>query len=158
MTQQCKHDFFESWDRITAGFSLEERGAYAEICGLALRTGKPVHEDHAARILNVNARRWKRLKQRLLEADALAIGENGEIVPHVLNGRPKKQGYLYKKDPISAILRWRVFRRDNYRCVQCGAWADLTVDHITAEREGGKTVEDNLQTLCRPCNSSKGAE
>jgi hypothetical protein len=31
----------------------------------------------------------------------------------------------------------------------------LVVDHIQPESRGGRTVADNLQTLCRACNSRK---
>lgn len=60
------------------------------------------------------------------------------------------------KDKISGTLRTQVFERDRYRCVDCGTWKDLTVDHIVAEANGGPTALENLQTLCRSCNSSKG--
>jgi hypothetical protein len=63
----------------------------------------------------------------------------------------------YVKKPIPAELRWAVFRRDGYRCVRCNYDADLTADHIEAEVKGGRTGIDNLQTLCRRCNSKKGA-
>lgn len=33
----------------------------------------------------------------------------------------------------------------------------LSIDHIHPERHGGTLDEDNLQTLCRPCNSRKGS-
>ncbi len=43
-----------------------------------------------------------------------------------------------------------------YRCVSCGGFKDLTCDHIHPESKGGPTTLDNLQTMCRPCNSKKG--
>lgn len=63
----------------------------------------------------------------------------------------------YVKAVISSKLRWDVFRRNGYQCVYCGCDHDLTVDHILSERRGGATILENLQTLCRPCNSKKGA-
>lgn len=63
----------------------------------------------------------------------------------------------YVKKPIPSKLRWQIFRRDNYRCVHCRANEDLTVDHIYPEVLGGPATPSNLQTLCRPCNSKKGA-
>lgn len=63
----------------------------------------------------------------------------------------------YIKKPIPSKLRWQVFKRDAYLCVRCDADEDLTVDHIHPEVKGGQATMDNLQTLCRPCNSSKGA-
>ena len=58
---------------------------------------------------------------------------------------------------ISRRLRARVYARDGHACVLCGATADLTLDHVHPRSLGGAHDEDNLQTLCRSCNSRKGA-
>ncbi len=62
----------------------------------------------------------------------------------------------YQKARISMSIRKQVFERDAYRCKHCGTWKDLTVDHIIPESKGGALDLDNLQTLCRSCNSKKG--
>lgn len=56
---------------------------------------------------------------------------------------------------IPQSLRKAVFERDQYRCRQCGSWIDLCVDHIHPLSKGGAATLENLQTLCRPCNSRK---
>ena len=48
----------------------------------------------------------------------------------------------------------------NYCCARCG-FTDKSriyfqVDHITSMNNGGKSVADNLQILCRKCNGIKG--
>lgn len=53
-------------------------------------------------------------------------------------------------------LRPFVYERDGYRCRRCGAEEPLSVDHIIPRSKGGPTTLENLQTLCCPCNSSKG--
>ncbi len=63
----------------------------------------------------------------------------------------------FQKRAISRRVRLNVFERDHFRCVHCGTSDDLTVDHIHPESKGGSLDFDNLQTLCRPCNSRKGA-
>lgn len=65
---------------------------------------------------------------------------------------------LLINEPPLQVLRTKVFERDAYRCVHCATHLSLTVDHIKPESKGGTLAFDNLQTLCRPCNSSKGAK
>lgn len=69
---------------------------------------------------------------------------------------PPKKPKPEKKIP--AALRTAVFERDAYRCVFCGSWHDLTLDHVIPTAKGGADVEENLQTLCRRCNCGKGAK
>lgn len=63
---------------------------------------------------------------------------------------------------MTPALRFAVMKRDHYRCRLCGKTADqgarLEVDHITPVFKGGKSVLDNLWTLCFECNRGKGAE
>ena len=60
-----------------------------------------------------------------------------------------------KKKKISHELKKKVFERDEYRCKHCGTHLDLCADHIKPESWGGETTLENLQTLCRSCNSKK---
>jgi len=61
----------------------------------------------------------------------------------------------------SLRLRFRVMKRDNFSCRACGMSPAMTpglslhVDHNKAWSLGGETVEENLQTLCEPCNLGK---
>lgn len=41
-------------------------------------------------------------------------------------------------------------------CFACGTTEKLTVDHIRPVSRGGSDARENLQPLCRPCNSRKG--
>jgi 5-methylcytosine-specific restriction protein A len=67
--------------------------------------------------------------------------------------RPKKQ-----KVTIPPEIRWLVWERDNFTCNHCGTRQNLSVDHVVPESKGGTLELSNLQTLCRRCNSSKGAK
>lgn len=53
-------------------------------------------------------------------------------------------------------LRLIVMARDKWRCLDCSAVENLTVDHIVPVILGGTDELENLQTLCRKCNSKKG--
>jgi hypothetical protein len=63
----------------------------------------------------------------------------------------------YRKRPIPEDIRWEVFERDGFKCVTCGSRRFLRADHKHPERHGGLATLENLQTLCRSCNSRKGA-
>lgn len=79
------------------------------------------------------------------------------MLVEALEVRPLAPSRSDGKARIPAALARQVMERDAYRCRHCGTWLDLTCDHILAESRGGATTLDNLQTLCRPCNSRKGA-
>lgn len=57
---------------------------------------------------------------------------------------------------VSDARRDEVFQRDGHRCVSCGTSANLTIDHRKPRSHGGDNSLENLQTLCRGCNSRKG--
>lgn len=61
--------------------------------------------------------------------------------------------------PEWQVLRWRVFKRDNYRCRYCGEdRVILHCDHMVPVSRGGSNDESNLVAACGSCNSSKGAK
>lgn len=41
-------------------------------------------------------------------------------------------------------------------CAACGATENIEADHVIPVARGGLDCKDNLQALCKPCNSSKG--
>lgn len=79
------------------------------------------------------------------------------------------------KSSVPGSVRRRVFRRDNFRCDECGLkgrehhWASgartyptdvtgvwLSIDHRVPKSLGGSHDESNLRTLCTTCNTRKG--
>lgn len=65
------------------------------------------------------------------------------------------------KREISVSLRFKILKRDNFKCCACGASpakdpsVELHVDHIVPWSKGGESTEENLQTLCSKCNLGK---
>lgn len=63
----------------------------------------------------------------------------------------------HPRPSFTAAQRVAVYARDNGSCVHCGATDSLSVDHIYPWSKGGAHEMENFQTLCRSCNSRKGA-
>ncbi len=61
---------------------------------------------------------------------------------------------------LRKTTRRRLYMRDDFSCVYCGASAldtdiTLTIDHVLPRELGGTNVHSNLVTCCKTCNSSK---
>lgn len=54
-------------------------------------------------------------------------------------------------------VREEVFDKHGNYCLKCGNAYDLAIDHIISVKNGGSNEIDNLQPLCKSCNSGKGA-
>jgi 5-methylcytosine-specific restriction endonuclease McrA len=53
------------------------------------------------------------------------------------------------------IYRYKALAAYNHCCAWCGSQHDLCLDHVQTQATGGADTFDNLQVLCRPCNSIK---
>ena len=78
------------------------------------------------------------------------------IIPFVLTG---DEHYLDLR-AFPEDIKLAVWEKQNHICPLCGREFDyefMEGDHITPWREGGRTVIENCQMLCRECNRRKGA-
>lgn len=84
---------------------------------------------------------------------------NVKIFP--LNGKikPLSKGHsTNKRNPIPSAFKHEIFKRDGFRCLECGATnknSRLEIDHILPVAQGGTDELSNLQTLCDDCNRAK---
>lgn len=86
------------------------------------------------------------------EMQRLAIAAENAII----NGKSKKPRNARR--PLDTKLRHEVFKRDGYRCLECGLTNNKTTlhaDHIIPVAQGGTDEISNLQTLCEACNLAK---
>ncbi len=78
------------------------------------------------------------------------------IIPYVLTGDERHLDLCAFPEDIKLA----VWEQQNHICPICGKEFDyefMEGDHITPWREGGRTVVENCQMLCRECNRRKGA-
>ena len=85
-----------------------------------------------------------------------------DVVRHyniVMRRLEEKNTKECQRKAMTNSMRYDVMKRDNFRCVLCGRssadGAVLHVDHIVPIAKGGKSVPENLRTLCQECNSGK---
>ena len=91
----------------------------------------------------------------------------GETIPDIPKTSPAQKADIKVKNTkedfrnIPLKLRLKILSRDNFRCVFCGrspatdVGVKLHIDHIVPFSKGGKSVAENLQTLCQDCNIGK---
>ena len=99
-----------------------------------------------------------------LKTDIILDNEHiKEFKEYILNSSAINSEAKNERSKMTPQLRGQVLARDNYTCQKCGASLYdepnllLEVDHIIPVSKGGKTVINNLQTLCWKCNRQKAA-
>ncbi len=79
------------------------------------------------------------------------------IIPYVLTGDERHLDLRAFPEDIKLA----VWEQQKHICPLCGKEFDyefMEGDHITPWREGGRTVIENCQMLCKECNRRKGAK
>ncbi len=67
-------------------------------------------------------------------------------------------GQKAKRGSIGKTRRFRIFKRDEFKCRYCGKNSEtviLEVDHIIPVAKGGTSDDENLITSCFDCNRGK---
>jgi 5-methylcytosine-specific restriction endonuclease McrA len=49
-----------------------------------------------------------------------------------------------------------VFEMYGKQCLCCGSTKQISLDHVVSVKNGGENSIENLQPLCKSCNSTKG--
>lgn len=105
--------------------------------------------------------------------DSIDANEMEKVVSRLMQDsdvRGKSGIYAYVLDHDEHHLNIRtfddntkreIFEKQNGVCKICGKHFEIDqmeADHITPWREGGRTVSENCQMLCKECNRRKGAK
>ena len=95
-------------------------------------------------------------KNEFIEEVIKALNRDWKIINHFLHkGSLLKKRRLKRKNLHFSSLKWKIFKRDDFTCQNCGSQEFLELDHIIPLSKGGKEKEDNYQTLCKKCNVRK---
>ena len=93
-----------------------------------------------------------RISKLILDSD---VQKQMGIIPYVLTGDERHLDLRGFPDDIKLT----VWEKQHHICPSCQKEFDyefMEGDHITPWREGGRTVIENCQMLCRECNRRKG--
>lgn len=109
-------------------------------------------------LININGNEYERKVQTFYQEDIEALIDR---INNKTGDRYNDQGIWdsicrVERGKVSNKMRFAIYQRDGYRCRKCGRKTDdLEIDHIMPIAKGGKTEFNNLQTLCKRCNSEK---
>jgi len=79
------------------------------------------------------------------------------IYPYILT---RKEKYLSIRT-FSEAIKQKVYEKQKGICANCKEHFELNqmeADHIIPWHEGGKTIEENCQILCKECNRRKSGK
>lgn len=105
---------------------------------------------------------WSVTEEDLRHARATLeqLGEQREEQKRKQRERIAKAEYTTKRRAKfaneRADLMLALIERDGYQCKNCDSQENLAIDHIIPLSKGGSDDPENLQLLCKSCNSSKG--
>lgn len=97
--------------------------------------------------------------------DRVIVIEEYDKMVHSTSAEIRLPSVISLKEYISpgaypSFTRFNLFLRDRFTCQYCGFVAgngrELTFDHVTPRRMGGRTTWDNITSACAPCNLKKG--
>lgn len=130
------------------------------LTALYTNLGKVVTNE---KLIQVSGQHNYARRVRELRAEGWDIVYSASPSGYILRSTEKKSKSA--DEYINLKLRQKILERDQYACQLCGhkgnePYADgeivrLEVDHIIPLKQGGKTVEENLWTLCSRCNAGK---
>lgn len=102
---------------------------------------------------------WRNALMEFVRREASEQAEHPVGTPTLMSERSSNRKKTTRHPSLR--MKFRVMKRDNFRCVKCGRapatepGLTLEIDHIVPWSKGGETYEENLQTLCHGCNRGK---
>ena len=100
------------------------------------------------------------IKKLVMDDD---VTKKAGIVPFILSDRTWRDEKHLSLRAFTESQKLRAYERQGHKCPLCVAnginteyaFEDMEGDHIIPWSKGGHTTDDNLQMLCKECNSAK---
>lgn len=180
--------FFGDLLAATAEWEGEARSLYLTLLGHQWSAGSiPTNPDDICRLVGWTPktfkRYWPRVASKYVEQDGrlynIRLEEHRQKASSITekNSGSGKKGarakwqstgpHIARHERLSAAraiathttAEWEALKHIcDSRCVICDSQGDIVKDHITPIYQGGSDGIENLQPLCRRCNSSKGPD
>ncbi len=96
----------------------------------------------------------KEIAKLILDDD---VTKKSGIYPYILT---RDEKYLSIR-AFTPAIKQKVYEKQKGICAKCGEHFELEemeADHITPWHDGGKTIEENCQMLCKECNRRKSGK
>jgi 5-methylcytosine-specific restriction endonuclease McrA len=121
----------------------------SKTCKVDSQKGKPVFDNTGKKLTEEH-------KQKIAESHR---GEKAYQWKGGINRSIKRRMKIYNSDGSHTRAEWDALKKKyNYMCLCCKQQEPLiklSEDHIVPLCVGGSNYIDNIQPLCRPCNSRK---
>lgn len=137
----------------TLSFNSGETGAYISLLCYQWANEKiPADAKSLKRITKTSPKKLQPVLKKfiLIEDGFYQNAELKEKYEEFIRKQQRKEANYFCRDVRDILIK------DDTVCVFCGSKNRLSVDHIVPVSKGGQNSIDNLQVLCRPCNSKKG--
>ena len=103
------------------------------------------------------------LKKLLMDDD---VTKKAGAVQYLLSERTRHDEKYLSIRAFTEAQKMRAYERQGHKCPSCQrqgieteyAFDEMQGDHIVPWCHGGRTIDDNLQMLCRKCNNDKGGD
>lgn len=103
----------------------------------------------------ISKRKWRRANPKK-QREAVANWEKRNS-SKMSSYRNKRRTAKTKAGGSFTYYEWdQLVKQQNGRCLACGKKQKLAADHIIPVVKGGTSNIDNIQGLCKSCNSKKG--
>jgi uncharacterized protein YdaU (DUF1376 family) len=144
LAKMCQYDakrFAALWQTVGPKFSL---------CGDGLLNERlEQHREKSAKLSEKNSNSGRRGAQ----------GKWGGLTPRDAAATRAERMAAARLRGTHSQQEWELLRDIcGPQCLRCGSQAALVKDHIIPVYQGGSDGIDNIQPLCKPCNSSKGPD